>query len=256
MKSLIRFLIRYIPRPILQRLSPLALRTIGLFYRGNTYTCPINNKSYRAFLPYGRIHPRPNALCPDSMSLERHRLIWLYLQRRTDFFEKKLHFLHIAPEQCFLKAFEAMHGEGYVTADLESPLAKVKMDIHAIPFDDNTFDAAMCNHVMEHVSDDRKAMHEIWRVLKPGGWAIIQVPFINPVPAETFEDPTITSAADRLKFYGQEDHVRKYGPDYGNRLREAGFEVLEDPFVMQLPPEEVKRYALPGDEIIYFCRKA
>jgi SAM-dependent methyltransferase len=255
MKKLISYIIRTVPRPVLQRLSPPALAVLGWWYRGNTYTCPISGKSYRRFLPYGRLDPRPNALCPDSLSLERHRLLWLYLKAKTNFFETKLHFLHIAPEQCFLKPFQKQHGEGYITADLVSPLAKVKMDVHAIPFADETFDALMCNHVLEHVANDKMALHELFRVLKPGGWAILQVPFIDPVPELTQEDPSMQSPKDRLKYYGQEDHVRKYGWDYPRRLREAGFEVLEDDFVRTLSSDEIQRYALPADEIIYFCTK-
>ena len=255
MKTIISYVIRFIPRTVLQRVSIPALKVTGFFLKGNKVTCPIINKSYSKFLPYGRINPRPNALCPDSLSLERHRLIWLYLNEKTDFFNKKLHFLHIAPEQCFLKPFEKQHGEGYITGDLFSPLAKVKMDVHVIPFEANTFDAAMCNHVMEHVDDDIKAMSEICRVLKPGGWAIIQIPFFSPVPDVTFEDKSITGPREREKAYGQDDHVRLYGKDYPERLRKAGFEVTEDDYVKKLPTEEVERYALPKGEIIYFCRK-
>lgn len=256
MKKLISFVIRFVPRKYLQRVSAPALKVVGLFLRGNNVTCPIINKSYRKFLPYGRISPRANALCPDSLSLERHRLLWLYLNERTNFFQEKLHFLHIAPEQCFMKKFEAQHEDGYITGDLESPLAKVKMDVHDIPFDDNTFDAAMCNHVMEHVDNDIKAMSEIHRVLKPGGWAIMQVPFFSPVPDITFEDKTITDPREREKWYGQDDHVRLYGKDYADRLRKAGFEVKEDEFIHELGEEAVKKYALPKNEIIYFCKKS
>ena len=255
MKKLISFIIRHIPRKYLQRGSGTVLKIVGLFYRGNNVTCPIINRSYRKFLPYGRVNPRPNALCPDSLSLERHRLLWLYLQEKTNFFQQKFHVLHIAPEQCFMKKFETHHGSQYITADLESPLAKVKMDIHNMPFADNTFEACLCNHVMEHVQDDIKAMQEIHRVLKPGGWAIIQVPFFPPVPDATFEDPTITEPKKREEAFGQDDHVRKYGKDYSDRLRSVGFEVQEDDYIHQLPEESVRRYALPKDEIIYFCEK-
>ncbi|MDX1629831.1 MAG: methyltransferase domain-containing protein [Fulvivirga sp.] len=255
MKKLISFIIRKVPRKHLQRISKPALKVAGWFLRGNNVTCPIIDKSYRKFLPYGRINPRPNALCPDSLSLERHRLLWLYLKEKTNFFKKKLNFLHVAPEQCFLKPFESQHGQGYITGDLESPLAKVKMDIHQIPFEENKFDAVMCNHVMEHVADDIQAMKEIYRVLKPGGWAIMQVPFFSPVPETTFEDKSIRSPEAREKAYGQSDHVRLYGKDYPDRIRQAGFEVTEDNFVHELPPGAIERYALPRNEIIYFCRK-
>ncbi|MTI21232.1 SAM-dependent methyltransferase [Fulvivirga sp. RKSG066] len=255
MKRLISFIIRKIPRKYLQLVSEPSLKVVGLFLRGNKYTCPIINKSYRKFLPYGRINPRENALCPDSLSLERHRLLWLYLKEKTNFFKEPLHFLHIAPEQCFMKKFEEKHGEGYITADLESPLAKVKMDVHNIPFEENTFDAAMCNHVMEHVDSDVQAMTEIYRVLKPGGWAIMQVPFFSPIPEETFEDASIKSPEAREKAFGQDDHVRLYGKDYPDRIRSAGFEVIEDDFIHTIPSDLVERYALPKNEIIYFCKK-
>lgn len=255
MKFLISLILRKVPRRYIQLVNGPALRFIGFFLRGNTYTCPVINKSYRKFLPYGRLNPRPNALCPGSLSLERHRLLWLYLKAKTDFFDRPQHFLHIAPEQCFMKPFQQLHGDGYITADLESPLAKVKMDVHAIPFNDNTFDIAMCNHVMEHVNDDIKAMSEIYRVLKPGGWAIMQVPFFQPVADRTFEDPSITDPSERERVYGQDDHVRLYGNDYPDRIRQAGFNVTEDNFIDSFSSEELERYALPKGEIIYFCKK-
>jgi len=143
----------------------------------------------------------------------------------------------------------------YITADLESPLAKVKMDIHDIPFEENSFDVAFCNHVMEHVDNDIQAMGEIFRVLKPGGWAIIQIPFIGKVQDKTFEDSSITDPGEREKAYGQSDHVRLYGWDYPDRLRTAGFTVKEDEYVKELQAETVQRHALPPEEIIYFCQK-
>ena len=255
MKKIISLIIRKVPRRYLQLISPLMLKLIGFFYRGHNVTCPIINRSYRKFLPYGRVNPRPNALCPDSLSLERHRLLWLFLKEETNFFSEKLNVLHIAPEQCFLKKFEAQHGENYITADLESPLAKVKMDIHDIPLEENTFDVAICNHVMEHVKDDIKAMSEIHKVLKPGGWAIIQVPFFPPLPEKTFEDPSITGPGEREKAFGQDDHVRLYGKDYTDRLARAGFKVQENDYVKRISPEKVRKYALPREEIIYYCVK-
>lgn len=222
--------------------------------RGNKVECPICEIGYRKFLPYGRLNPRPNALCPDSLSLERHRLMWLYLKDKTNFFTQPQKLLHIAPELCFIKKFKSMENLDYTTADLESPLADVKMDVHHIPFDDNTFNVVFCNHVMEHVDDDIKAMSEIYRVLKPGGWAIIQSPQ-DYHREETLEDPSITDPKERERVYWQSDHVRLFGMDYGKRLEKAGFSVIEDRYVMELPEETVKRYALPPKEIIYFCAK-
>ncbi|MFY0594690.1 class I SAM-dependent methyltransferase [Roseivirga sp.] len=254
MKKLISFMLRNVPRRYLQYFSHYGLRFISLFMRGSNVECPVCEISYRKFLPYGRLNPRPNALCPDSLSLERHRLMWLYLKDKTDFFSADKKLLHIAPELCFIKKFKAMPNIDYTSADLESPLADVKMDVHDIPFGDNTFDVVFCNHVMEHVDDDIKAMSEIHRVLKPGGWAIIQSPQ-DYNREETLEDPSITDPKERERVYWQDDHVRLFGLDYGKRLEKGGFNVTEDRYVMELPEETVRRYALPKKEIIYFCAK-
>ncbi len=216
--------------------------------------CPIINRTYRKFLPYGRLHPRDNALCPGSLSLERHRLLWLYLKKETDFFTSDKRFLHVAPEQCFLKPFRNAKNLEYITADIVSPLADVKMDLHDIPFSENEFDVVMANHVLEHVKDDHKCMTEIQRVLKPGGFAIMQVPidYSNP---KTEEDPNITDPAERERLYWQRDHVRLFGLDYSGKLRAAGFEVKEIKYARDLGEKAIQRYALPSEEVIYFCTK-
>jgi SAM-dependent methyltransferase len=255
MKKIVSWLIRYVPRRYLQRISGVGLKVLSLFYRGNSVLCPVCGKSFRKFLPYGRIKPRENALCPNCMSLERHRLLWLYLKERTQFFSHNLRILHIAPEACFIKRFEKIHGHHYITADIESPLAKVKMDIHQIPFEMNMFDVVLCNHVLEHVRDDMQAMSEIQRVLKPGGFAVLQVPFFNPVPESTYEDPTITSKSDREKLFGQDDHVRKYGKDYTERIKRSGLLPIEDWFVNEIEEAARMKYGLVKGEAIYGGRK-
>lgn len=238
----------------MQLFSHIALKVVAVFYRGKEVTCPVCDSQFSKFVPYGRV-ARENALCPNCLALERHRLMWLYLKSKTTFFKKGQDILHIAPELCFIKPFEVLHGEQYITADLESPLAKVKLDVHDMPFESNHFDVAFCNHVMEHVADDHKAMTEILRVLRPGGWAIIQIPIFHPQPDVTQEDSNVTDPKERDRLYGQDDHVRLYGKDYGDRLRKAGFEVTEEDYVNELSIEEQKRFALPKDEVIYLCRK-
>jgi SAM-dependent methyltransferase len=255
MKYIVSWIIKNIPRTVLQRFSHFFLRIIQVFYLGKNVECPVCGRGYRKMLPYGRNPARENALCPNCLSLERHRLIWLYLKENTGFFKEEIKFLHIAPELCFIHRFENLPNLDYLSADIESPLAKVKMDIHKIPFEENTFDAAMCNHVLEHVEDDILAMKEICRVLKPDGWAILQVPFMGKDLKETYENPAVTTPSEREKIFGQRDHVRIYGQDYAERLRSAGFDVQEDKYVMGLSDAEVKKYALPPDEIIYFCKK-
>ncbi|MDG1261361.1 MAG: methyltransferase domain-containing protein [Flavobacteriales bacterium] len=255
MNKIISFVTRFIPRHILQRVAHLFLQVLSLFYRGNKIEDPINGIKYRKILPYGRVHPRENALAPDSMSLERHRLIWLYLKEKTNFFTDDLRFLHMAPEYCFLRLFKKLKNIDYVTGDLLSPWAEHHFDAHQIPFEDNSFDVVMANHLLEHVEDDRQVMREFHRVMKPGGWGIFQVPidFNNP---HTEEDKNVTDPAERERLYWQRDHVRLFGMDYGQRLRDAGFEVVEDRYVADLGKEMQERYALMSDEILYFCRKA
>jgi hypothetical protein len=255
MKTLISIIIRFVPRTYLQRIGRVGVKILGLFYRGYGVTCPICETQYRKFLPYGRMSTRENALCPNCLSLERHRLIWLYLQEKTDFFKTRKNILHIAPEDCFIKRFEKFHGDGYITADIESPWAKVKMDVHQIPFEDNRFDVVLCNHVLEHVADDIQAMREIKRVLKPDGFAILQVPFFNPIGNTTFEDATITDKREREKIFGQDDHVRKYGNDYPQRIAQSGLQPVEEKFAFTFSLTQLKKYGLGNGEVIYIGMK-
>lgn len=224
-----------------------------LMYVGNQLTCPCCDTSFRKFLPSGH-SPRENALCPKCFSLERHRLLWLYLQNETNFFSDKLKLLHFAPEPCFQKQFQEMPNLEYITTDLSVPGVTIHMDIMDIPFKNNYFDVILCNHVLEHVPDDRKAMSELYRVLKPNGWAILQVP-LDIEREETFEDPSIVSPEERARFFGQHDHVRMYGLDYKNRLEEAGFKVKVDDYVKKLGSEVIDKYGLQASEDIYFCHK-
>jgi SAM-dependent methyltransferase len=255
MKNLVSWIIRHLPRPWLQRLGGAGAGFLGVFYRGHGVTCPVCGHSFRRFLPYGRLRARSNALCPQCLSLERHRLLWLYLKNRTSFFHHPQDVLHIAPEVCFLKPFRAIHGDRYVTADLDSPWASIKMDIHAMPFPDNSFDVVLCNHVLEHVADDILALREIRRVLRPGGYAVLQVPFFEPVPATTVEDPAVVLPRDREKLYGQSDHVRRYGADYLNRIALAGLLAEEIPYGEELGEDLCRSTGVVLSEKIFIGRK-
>lgn len=255
MKHIVSIVTRIIPRKYLHHVSHFFLRLLGLFYAGNQVEDPITGKTFRKFLPYGRMHSRQNALSPDSLSLERHRLMWLYLQRKTNFFSAPLTVLHIAPEYCFIKRFKKLPNLKYTTGDLESPWADVKMDINAMPFADNSFDVVFCNHVLEHIPDDIHAMREILRVMKPGGWSILQVPQ-NYAMEKTDEDLTLTDPRERERRFLQSDHFRLYGRDYADRLRTAGFEVEENFLVKELAPGEMERFAILPDEVLYIGRKA
>ncbi|NES87343.1 MAG: methyltransferase domain-containing protein [Moorea sp. SIO2B7] len=254
MTSLIQLTIRYVPRIFLQPLAGITSRFLAIAYRGNNYECNICNLRFRKLLSHGRLKPRDNALCPNCLSLERHRLLWLFLKNRTNFFDKQLKVLHFAPEICFINPLSKQKNLEYCTADLESPWAKQKFDIQDIPYPQNTFDVVICNHVMEHIPDDLKAMKEIFRILKPGGWAIIQAPQDLSLEV-TYEDSSITDPFEREKAFGQSDHLRLYGKDYGKRLKQAGFKVTEDDFAKKLDHELINRFCLLEDEIIYYCQK-
>src|SRR5690606_9088266 len=168
-----------IPRPWLIQFSVWARPVIYQFFKGNRFTDPIDGKSYRKFLPYGYGKPRENALSPGTLSLERHRQMRLYLQNETDFFSKNYKELHIARKLKFLRRFRKMKNMDYLSADLFSPIVDVIADLLDLPFADEPFDVVFCNHVLEHIEDDRKAMSELFRVLKKGGWGIVQVPMKN-----------------------------------------------------------------------------
>jgi len=249
-----KFVLNTIPRPYLIKMSYLARPFLAIWLKGDTYTDPIDGKSFRRFLPYGYGQQRPNVLSPSTLSLERHRLLWLYLINETAFFQKPLKVLHMAPEQCFLSIFKKMKHLDYTTADLYSPIVDVKADILNLPFADNEFDIVFCNHVLEHIEDDSKAMKELFRVMKPGGMGIFQVPQ-ELAREKTYEDPTILTAEDRAKHFGQYDHVRIYGKDYFNRLRKAGFKVDEVDYSKTLSPELVEKYCLAKGEILPVCFK-
>ena len=277
MKSVFKFILNTIPRTILIRLSYVIRPLLALVLKGNRYTDPIDGKSFRMFLPYGYGTQRNNVLSPSTLSLERHRLLWLYLKNETDFFQSELDsdsspsnnlkirlrdtetssalkVLHFAPEQAFYQLFRNQKNLDYTTTDLLSPLADVKADICNLPFDDNAYDVILCNHVLEHIPDDTKAMQELYRVLKPGGMGIFQIPQdLNR--ATTFSDDTITDQKERAKIFGQYDHVRIYGRDYFDKLRSIGFLVNEVNYTKTLSPELVDQYCLAQGEIIPVCTK-
>lgn len=252
--KLFKFVLNTIPRPYLIKMSYLATPFLSIWLKGERYTDPIDGKSFKRFLPYGYGKQRPNVLSPSTLSLERHRLMWLYLKNDSGFFDKPLKVLHMAPEQCFLSLFKKMKNLDYTTADLYSPIVDVKADILNLPFKNDEFDVVFCNHVLEHIEDDQKAMKELFRVMKPGGMGIFQVP--QELSRETtYEDATITKAEDKALHFGQYDHVRIYGRDYFNRLRKVGFQVEEVDYSLKLSPELLEKYCLAKGEILPVCFK-
>jgi SAM-dependent methyltransferase len=256
MKKLYKFLLNKLPRPLLIRLSYPFKKVAPILYKGNNVECPVCDRSFRKFLSYGsEVAHRENVLCPYDLTLERHRLMWLYLKNHSDFFTaEKLNVLHIAPEQCFHKRFKEQENLNYLTGDLVSPIADMHFDLHAIPLEDNRFDVIFCNHVMEHVDDPIQCMSELYRVLKPGGWGILQVP--QDFSRETtYEDASIISPAEREKHFWQKDHLRLFGMDYPDWLRKGGFQVEEFDMNDFYSVEIQERYRLGKGEILYIVSK-
>ena len=246
--KLFKVILNRVPRPLLIKLSYVVRPFIAFYLKGNKYTDPIDNKSFRKFLPYGYEVQRQNVLSPSTLSLERHRLLWLYLTNETNFFTSKKKVLHMAPEQCFLTRFRKLNHD-YVTADIDSPIADVTADIINLPFNDNSFDVIFCNHVLEHIQDDTKAMKELFRVMKKGGMGVFQVP--QDLNRDvTFEDNSITDPKERAKIFGQYDHVRVYGRDYFDKLRSVGFKVEEVNYSQKISSELSSRYRLMEGELL------
>ena len=245
-----------------QKIGQIRRNIHSFYYYGRNVHCPFCKGNFRHFLPYGVV-PRPNSRCPRCGSLERYRLLYLYLKNRTTFFSENLKVLDIGPTYCFSKLCRLLSNIEYISIDISSPIALYKMNVTDIRFEDSTFDCLICYHVLEHVKDDALAMRELFRVLKPGGWALIQVP-IDINRAKTFEDDTV-SEKDYLTIYGQSDHVRIYGLDFKHKLESVGFRVRVYPYMGQLSDETIRKYGLGNScyslklyttcEDIYFCSK-
>jgi len=243
-------------RQILMRLFlPLCRVGAAVVYAGNNVECPCCRGKYRTFLPFGAPPGRrQNARCPGCFALERHRLLWMYFNNRTNLMTDKLKMLHVAPEFIFQSKLKKLSNLDYLSSDLRPTEAMVQMDITNIELPDDQFDVIYCSHVFEHIPDDRKAMSELQRVLKPGGWAILQVPQnINmELTAEGTDDMT---ELEREAQFGHHDHQRLYGLDYGKKLEDVGFEVRVDDYAAELGPEAIKRYGFKVGEPIYYCTK-
>lgn len=254
MNAIFNFFLNLFPRTYLIRISFFIRPVLKLIYKGSRYKDPIDNSTFRKFLPYGYLKQRMNVLSPSTLSLERHRLLWLFLENETDFFTKPLKLLHFAPEQAFFKHFKTLKNIDYTTTDLNSPLADVKADICDLPFKSQSFDVVLCNHVLEHIPDDIQALKEIFRILKKGGWAVLQIPQ-DLDRDKTFEDNSITAPKERSKIFGQYDHVRVYGLDYFDKLKSIGFEVHAVEYTKKLSAKDIDYYRLAPREIIPFVVK-
>lgn len=260
--KMIKQLKKITPPLLLNWYRSLRLKKRMWKYKGVNVFCPICNSHFSAFMPFG-FPPRKNACCPRCASLERHRLLWLYFNEKTDLFRKdqKVRLLHFAPEETFFNVFSRNKNMEYTPCDIDPTKYRSKrgtqverIDITTIPYGENTFDVVLCNHVLEHIPNDLLAMSELYRVMKKGAWAIVLVP-IDLNRNVTYEDFSIQTPEGREEAFGQMDHVRIYGKDYVDRLKKVGFSVMEDAYVNSFSPENQVRYGLLNSELIYFCRK-
>ncbi len=230
----------------------LALRALP--FVGTKYTCPCCGWRLRAFTHGGKsLKTRYHGYCPRCNSKARHRRDWLYLAEKTNLFTDKLRVLHVSPKYALSRRFVNMPNLDYVGIGYDSrPNISMKVDLVAIPFASDSFDAIICIHTLEHIEDDRQAMRELFRVLKPGGWALISVPI--QLDQKTLEDPTIVTPEDRQRVFGEEQHVRWYGYDLMDRLTASGFQVDLD-LAQDIDQRARDKYGLLDDENVFFCRK-
>jgi SAM-dependent methyltransferase len=226
-------------------------------YAGLAVYCPVCGGHYRGFQT-AHLHKRPNSKCPVCGTAERHRLAWVFLQRKTNLFDgTPRRLLHVAPNRALAYRLKRTPHLDYLTANIEGSRAMVQMDVMDIQYPDESFDAIMCSHVLEHVVDDRQALREFFRVLRPGGWAALMVPVLVDT---TYEDPSITDPAERERVFGQSDHVRIYGPDFADRVAEAGFNVSRLTERDIVEERNLVRWGVlvrggERDNSIFFCQK-
>lgn len=226
--------------------------------KGNDVECTCCGSKYITFLPAG-IQKRANARCINCGSLERHRTLWSFLKEQGDIFKKPTKLLHVAPEKIFYDHFISIPTVEYHPIDLMPDkyaygIKTIQMDVTAMTYPDASFDVVICSHVLEHIPDDKKAMQEIYRVLKPGGWAILNTP-VNMEAEATHEDPYINDPQKQLELFGQPDHVRIYGKDFLTRLSDAGFKTDVIDYVSKFSHNEQFRYGFKSIEVIFFSKK-
>ncbi len=227
--------------------------SLSLLYKGSNVTCPVCGGNFRHFIKLDKQDPESDLLCPRCGSAQRQRLLWLFLENEVGITSEELSIIHFSPRSCLVTKLKSLKNIKYITSDFEDTMADRNYDITDIDEKDDNFDMVICYHVLEHVTDDRKAMRELFRILKPNGYAILQVPWEG---RETFEDSNIVLPEERKKAFGQENHVRAYGlHDFVNRLKDAGFTVELNRYAEKLGMNDIEKYVLRKDEIIFVCHK-
>lgn len=236
--------------------NKIRLMYLRVKYAGNKVVCTCCNRSFREFAPFGD-NRRKNAWCPNCESLERHRLLWMYLEHKTNLYSAPLKVLHIAPEAVFFRLFKTKKNIDYYPGDIYPhlcPRGTAYFDLLNPDFPDNSFDVIICNHVFQYIENDKKAMKNIYKLMKIGGWGIMQVP-IDTTRSVTYEDNSIIDPLERERAFGLKDHVRYYGYDYADRLRNAGFKVSVDDYTAAFTDQEIHKYGFWKGDAVYYCTK-
>lgn len=242
--------------PIFPIANKIRLFFLKFKYAGSNVVCVCCNARFKEFAPFGD-NRRKNAWCPNCESLERHRLLWKYFEDKTNLFKRPVKMLHVAPETVFFKHFKDQKNIDYKPVDIFPhlyPKGTTYFDILDPIAPGDSFDVIICNHVFQYIEDDKKAMDNIYRLMKPGGWAILQVP-INTSRTETYEDSSITDPAEREKAFGLKEHVRYYSYDYADKLRARGFNVTVDDYSKSFTDAEIYKYGFWKGDAIYYCTK-
>jgi SAM-dependent methyltransferase len=225
-------------------------------YKGNSVFCPCCKSSFREFVPFGN-SKRKNARCPKCESLERDRLLWMYFENKTNLYKAPLKVLHIAPEIVFFNHFKNQKNIDYFPGDIYPhlyPKGTKYFNLLEPNLDDNSYDVIICNHVFQYIEDDTKAIQNLYKLMKPGGWGIMQVP-INTARTTTYEDNTITDPIEREKAFGLKEHVRYYSYDYADKLRVSRFNVLVDDYTKAFTDAEIYKFGFWKSDAIYYCTK-
>lgn len=255
MRSLRTRLLRgLVPHGRRAELKAVYSRATWWLYIGTGVRCNCCGTQFRRFRNYTSDGGHRTLACPRCASLGRHRVDWLYLTEQSDVLQRPTRLLHIAPEVCLETPLRRLKNVDYLSADYDSTLAMDRVDVRQIQYGDQTFDGVICNHVLQLIDDDTTAMHELARIVKPGGWALIQSS-IDDALDETEEDPQAHSGLHQSGRY-EEVFQRMYARgDYVRRLEQAGFEVTVSDFARDLRPEIARELGLDLDETVYFCRK-
>jgi SAM-dependent methyltransferase len=242
------------------RINRRRIKNLVLHYclRGSNVKCVCCGSKYITFLPAG-IEKRPNARCIKCGSLERHRTLWMFLQEHQKLSGGSLKLLHVAPEKIFYDHFVSLKNIDYYPIDLAPEgynygIKTIAMDVTQLNFPNEHFDVIICNHVLEHIREDQKAMQEMSRVLKKGGWAILNTP-VDMDAEVTREDITLHDPQKQLELFGQPDHVRVYGRDFLARLSSAGFQTEVINYTSKFNDNERFKYGFKKREDVFYCRK-